>query len=230
LTNNAVDYKIAYAPPDAKKNIWLNICRPLINTLCGSGVAGCQQWDPNNSGGKASLGTAASQSFAWGQQLNGETGLMLKYTGGGPINNVPRNMEIDFNCDPNTQIGYPVYVTESTATITFYFTWNTSLACGSGCANQPNCSTCTDSAKCMWCLDDNQCAPESQTGCKSFITNPKYCPLDQCTQNYDTCDQCASDSQCCWCLDSNTCYSNTNMHGCGNQICASTFCPDDRHF
>jgi len=129
LTNNAVDYKIAYAPPDAKKNVWLNICRPLINTLCGTGLAGCQQWDPNNSGGKASIGATASQSFAYGTQYSGSTGLMLKYGGGALANNIPRSMEIDFICSPGSGIGTPSYVTEVSSSATYIFTWTTQYAC-----------------------------------------------------------------------------------------------------
>jgi len=126
LTNNEADYRIPYAPPDLNKNIWINVCRPLLNDLCGLAVAGCQQWNPNANGGKASIGQFPSQMFSWGEQFNGNNGLILSYSNG----TSDRNMQIDFICDPDTKIGKPMFVAEQPIQ-TYYFAWNTTLACGS---------------------------------------------------------------------------------------------------
>jgi len=125
LLNNNTDY---FEQTSAWK-VWINVCRQLVSTLCGTNVAGCQQWDPNNSGGKASIGATASQSFAYGTQYSGSTGLMLKYGGGALANNIPRSMEIDFICSPGSGIGTPSYVTEVSSSATYIFTWTTQYAC-----------------------------------------------------------------------------------------------------
>jgi len=126
------DYKIEYAPPDTKKNIWLNLCRPVIYNLCGSNIAACQQWDPANRNGQASLGIANTMSFSYGQQYSGEGGLMVTFTGGTVGNNIARSMEIDFTCQPGAGAGSPTFVTENQVTLKYYFTWSTQFACGSG--------------------------------------------------------------------------------------------------
>lgn len=43
--------------------MWLNICHPLFFTLCGTDVAGCQEWGTDDPNGHASLGRASSMSF-----------------------------------------------------------------------------------------------------------------------------------------------------------------------
>jgi len=132
LSSSTTDYKINYDTADPKKLIWINMCRPLVNTLCGTTVAGCQQWDPNNSNGKATLGIASTIAFSYGTQSIGGNGLMAKYTGGTVSNGIPRNIEIDFICGASAGTGTPTYVSETKTTLTYIFSWTTQYACVGG--------------------------------------------------------------------------------------------------
>jgi len=132
LSSASSDYKMNYDTTDAKKLVWINMCRPLVNTLCGTTVAGCQQWDPNNANGKATLGIASTLAFSYGTQSTGGSGLIAKFSGGTVVNNVPRNIEIDFTCSASAGIGTPTYVSETKTTLTYIFSWSTQYACAAG--------------------------------------------------------------------------------------------------
>jgi hypothetical protein len=94
----------------------LNLCRPVLSTVCGAGVAGCQQWDPyTNYWGWASLGEEYTQTFTWGTQqskflafcflifLGGESGLIVTYSRGSSPDYLERTMQIDFVCNATAE-------------------------------------------------------------------------------------------------------------------------------
>jgi hypothetical protein len=78
LLNFSRDY---YIPKDTYPfqgwEIWINLCRPLVTQVCGGDSGGnslvnfteisaCQQWDPANPLGHASMGQASTLSFSQG--------------------------------------------------------------------------------------------------------------------------------------------------------------------
>jgi hypothetical protein len=133
----SADYKLNYDPTDPRKNMWLNVCTPIVYNLCGTGMACCQQWDPANKNGQAALGTESSLTFSYGSQAgnNNANGLIVTFTGGTPVNGVARSMEIDFVCDESAGIGTPTYIIENTKTLRYYFKWTTAHACPTGGSN-----------------------------------------------------------------------------------------------
>jgi len=129
------DYKISYNPTDPKQNIWINMCTSVVYNLCGTVSSACQQWDPLNKNGQASLGKVTSVAFSYGTQQSGSTGPIAVYTGGDlTTTGVPRSMQIDFVCSPNSGTGKVTYVDENKTTFRYYFLWTTQYAC----TNSPN--------------------------------------------------------------------------------------------
>jgi len=222
LSNNITDYKMNYDTTDPKKLIWINLCRPLVNTLCGTTVAGCQQWDPTNNNGKATIAIANTLQFSWGTQSIGGEGLIATLTGGTMSNGIPRNMEIDFVCTIG-QTSPPVYISEIKTTLTYVFEWKTEYACPvSSCQDFTYCTSCT-TAGCTWCLESSSC--ENEQPCHNFIKNPKYCPTNPCTL-FQSCESCTSqNSSCDWCLDSNSCIPISEQDSCSNVINWPQYCP-----
>jgi len=108
--------------------VWINVCRNLISTICGSSnIAACQQWDPNTPAGKATLGLTTTAAFVPLVRTTtaNQKGATLRFangTGG-------RAFELDFQCDPSiTTIGAPTFEIE-TPKLFYNFAWATSLAC-----------------------------------------------------------------------------------------------------
>jgi len=212
LTNNSQDY---YIPKDSYPNqewdVWINVCRGIVNPLCGSDVIACQEWDANNPLGHASMGEASSQQFE-----SSENGVILQYIAGSD----ERETEIDFTCDSNTGIGYPKFVKENPQHH-YIFSWKTQYACSQcGGTNQYDCQSCTSKSSCEWCLDNNSCTVGGDTSCSSYISNPKFCP-EGCEQ-YKNCNDCTN-SNCSWCLDNQSCISHGNFN-CKNRVSENKYC------
>jgi len=129
LINNANDYTFGYDPTDPVKKVYANMCRALVTTLCGPGSAFCQQWDPKNAGGQASLGQASTMSFGYGAQKsnNGVQGLIVRFDKGDPVNTQERHTEVDLVCQKGAGAGMPAFWNEDN--LIYYFTWTTEFAC-----------------------------------------------------------------------------------------------------
>jgi len=130
LRNDNTDYFIAKDTfPKQDWDIWMNICRGTVQTLCGAGVVACQQWDPSNPGGKAAMGIATSQQFLVASSTfqQGTYGVSLLYTGGADS----RETQIDFKCNPSKGTGAPVFAGEN-PTHHYLFQWESAIACPPG--------------------------------------------------------------------------------------------------
>jgi len=122
LLNNNTDY---FEQTSAWK-VWINVCRQLVSTLCGTNVAGCQQWDPSTPAGKASLG--AANTVQWVPLVRttsqGQKGATAKFSNGGG----GRSFEIDFQCESKAGLGQPNFEVETPSKF-YNFQWVTSYAC-----------------------------------------------------------------------------------------------------
>jgi len=129
LMNNQNDYIFGYDPTDPVKKVYMNVCRAVITNLCGAGVAACQQWDPKNTGGQASLGQASTLTFTYGPQKsnNGANGLIAHWTKGDPVNTADRKLEVDFVCKKDAGVGIPAFWNEDD--LIYYFTWSSQHGC-----------------------------------------------------------------------------------------------------
>jgi len=123
LLNSQTDYTLQ----TTGGKVWINVCRNIISTLCGSNnIAACQQWDPNTPAGKATLGLTTTAQFVplVRSTTQGQKGATLRFangTGG-------RAFELDFQCDPKASIGSPTFELE-TPKLFYNFAWTTSFAC-----------------------------------------------------------------------------------------------------
>jgi len=122
LMNNNTDY---FEQTSAWK-VWINVCRQLVSTLCGTNVAACQQWDPSTPAGKASLG--AANSVQWvplvRSTTQGQKGATAKFSNGGG----GRAFEIDFQCMESSGIGAPSFEVETPSKF-YNFQWASKYAC-----------------------------------------------------------------------------------------------------
>jgi len=212
LRNNQMDYTMQ----TVWGKVWLNFCGSIINTLCGSGVSGCQQWDPNTPAGKAALGKFNTQTYT------GEGGLIsVTYTNGGG----GRSEIINLECDENSGVGQPIF-TSVNPPLTYNFQWNTSYACAPNlCTSASTCGQCTAN-NCKWCLDTSSCISLQKKTCLNFITHSQYCPATVCTQYSASCDECLDqNAQCDWCLDSNSCIDISDAESCGDVYNNPKYCP-----
>lgn len=219
LTNNQRDYILNYDSTDPEKKMFVNLCRPTITTVCGNGVAICQQWDPKNTGGQASLGQANTLTWTYGsQKATNSIGLIAQFSHG----DLSRKAEIDFVCKRDSGIGMPKYWDE--IDLTFYFAWVTEHACPQPlCYNKTDCYSCNSNDYCYWCLDNNNCySQRNGTNCQNRISNPSYCP-NPCSK-YSDCTTCTKDNQCHWCLDNNSCKLLSDPD-CTSYIKNPQFCP-----
>jgi len=123
----SLDYQFAVAAT----TFWTNVCRPTVTQVCGVTSSMCQQWDPNNVNGHASLGNANTAVFQ--PTKTGGQGFIIQFTGGDvpPGQNTARSMEIDFTCDPTQNPGTPTYVIEQPA-LHYNFAWSSVYACPVG--------------------------------------------------------------------------------------------------
>lgn len=131
LTNNEKDYHIPKgSATNVKWDIYLNMCRALVQDICASGSAGCQQWDPSKGvGGRASMGAYAGSTYAATPSKTGTDGygVTIQYING----DGNRQFEIDLTCDYKTDIGAPVF-TEENPKLHYNFQWATKYACPKG--------------------------------------------------------------------------------------------------
>jgi len=119
LRNDGTDYHIPKDQfPDQGWDIWINVCRGLVNTLCGSSIA-CQQWDLTNPTGHASMGDPTTQTLQ-----GADNGVTLQYTKGTD----GRETEIDFICDTGAGAGTPAYLQEKPQHH-YVFSWKSAYAC-----------------------------------------------------------------------------------------------------
>jgi len=210
LRNDQQDYYIPKNTyPYQGWDLWINLCRPLVNPLCGASSGVCQQWDPTNPAGHASMGVATTLTFSQ------ESGFIA----GSEIDGVDgRETEIRLFCNSSQDIGKIVYVQESPQHH-YIFKWANKYAC-STCINGNDCTSCTSNGTCKWCLDTNQCVGIGNNGCKSYISNPSFCPAS-CNQ-IKSCENC-TDNGCAWCLDDKKCMSNRDFN-CKDRVEKKSFC------
>jgi len=129
LANSKQDYFIPKnSVPKQTWDVWINVCREIVGAPgkpqpCGSGISGCQQWDPNSQNGKASMGTVSSAVFQ-PLTIQGKQGVTVQYTGG----TGQRKMEIDFVCNPQAGDGKPVFTAENPS-LHYNFMWESKYAC-----------------------------------------------------------------------------------------------------
>jgi len=124
---SATDYHLSKIDTGKSWEIWMNACEPVFSTICGAGVAACQQWDANNPNGKASLGQYSTGAFQEGVANKGGYGLTEQFTNGFE----GRKMEIDWICDTTIDIGKPMFTNESPSKH-YNFQWKTKYACPIG--------------------------------------------------------------------------------------------------
>jgi len=124
LTNNNYDY---FQNVTAKKWwVWINICRPVLVTQCGTsdgGIAACQQWDSNL--GKAILGLG--NTVIYSALPTADKGVVAQYSQGA----AGRQFELSFWCTPHTGLGSPVFQVEQPPNY-YRFDWETEYACPLG--------------------------------------------------------------------------------------------------
>jgi len=120
LKNSQADY---FLPKNAAQDwdIWINVCRSLVNPLCGGDVIACQEWDSKSPQGHAAMGAASTQKF---ESIKAGLGVVLQYTNGAD----QRETEIDFICDATAGIGAPKYVLENPQHH-YTFAWQSQFAC-----------------------------------------------------------------------------------------------------
>jgi len=211
---SAQDYYLQKNPPNIPWDVYINLCKPLVNQICGSGVAMCQIWDPNSKGGHASLGTAVSLVL----NITGKSGqtLLATFSGG----DLDRGSTITFYCDPSIDKGMPTYLIERPQYI-YNFEWRTKYACpinNDPCSKNDNCESCGKSG-CYWCQDSSQCS-KSKPNCDDLFSNPALCP----SCNYKKCEDC-TERGCLFCLDSNSCTKRSNTTSCDNYVSHDSYCP-----
>jgi len=222
LTNNAQDYFLPKNPANQPWDVWINVCRPTLTIVCGTDVAGCQEWDSNSPNGHASMGKASSAVIT-PPAIPGKNGwgVTIQYTGGSQV----REMEIDLFCDPNAGIGFPAYNGENPQ-FHYNFKWASTYACpAEHCSSFSSCISCATTGFCEWCLDNSTCITRNSTSCLNFIRNKDYCP-NPC-KKFTTCETCTDGSNnelCVWCLDNRTCFDVSDVD-CQNQIRQKNFCP-----
>jgi len=192
-------------------DVWINLCRSLITTVCTSGSGVCQQWQSSVPTGHASMGVADTLQFTEG------VGFIRALMTQGDND---RTTEIDFACDPSQGTGKPVFVSENP--VRFYtFKWSSQYACPSAsCGGGYDCNSCVSNGTCQWCLDTQQCQQKGTPTCTSYINNPIYCPAG-CSQ-FNDCNGCTA-SGCSWCLDSRKCL-NTRDPKCQDKVSKPIYC------
>jgi len=198
-------------------NTWLNMCGPTITAVCGIGKAACEQWNPSTPAGKASLGLSSTMTFSGDDdQITAE---FINGTDG-------RTMNIAFTCNQTAGVGYPYFNSENPAK-NYNFVWPTSSACG--CSQNDVCQDCAGSG-CKWCLDTNSCiGVSSDNSCKSYITNPQYCPSIIACAQFGSCSDCLEyNDQCDWCLDTQSCINISGNKSCGNVWNDPSYCNSSR--
>jgi len=173
------DYHVPKNPPIVQWDTWINMCTAITTQTCGTGVAACQVWDPNSKSGHASLGSASSLTWQAGSQ-----GPVAQFTGG----DMDRQLEIDFVCDPNIDIGNPSFVIEN-PTRHYIFQWNTSVACETVCIGYTNCLDCTFN-ECKW-QDDSASCSYNVGDSENVFSDPKYCPSFNCYA-FSSCNGCVA--------------------------------------
>jgi len=120
LRNPGQDYYIPKNTyPKQEWDIWINVCRTLVNPLCGGDTIACQEWDSSNPQGHAKMGSASSQLYQ-----DATNGLTLQYVNGDDN----RQTEIDFICDTGAGLGKPEYSQENPQHH-YTFAWKSSYAC-----------------------------------------------------------------------------------------------------
>lgn len=97
---------------------YVNVCRPVVTTACGSDVAACYVWES----GRASLGNVGRIGAP--RPLPGG-GLRLWFDGGLR----GRSMNVDFWCSSSNETGGPRWV-PNPGSEHFIFEWKTKHACG----------------------------------------------------------------------------------------------------
>jgi len=124
----ATDIKIPKCTyPNQGWDIYINACKSVTLGGCPTGPAACQNWGS----GQASMGQADTITFS---ALSSGKGVTANYMNGTPDKGKPRNMEIDFICDPNGNTNsIPAYGGEDNTNLHYSFTWTSPYACpGSG--------------------------------------------------------------------------------------------------
>jgi hypothetical protein len=130
LKNDQKDYHIPKgSAPNVKWDIYLNMCRALVQNICAAGTAGCQQWDPSKGvGGRASMGAFAGSAFSPPAKTGDKGyGLTIQYING----DGNRQFEIDLTCDYNAGVGSPTF-TEEKPQLHYNFAWASVHACPKG--------------------------------------------------------------------------------------------------
>jgi len=209
LRNNFSDYNAA--------DFALNVCGPIIDrTICKSSTDWmiCQVYS------QIGLGTYSSAT-ASPLDIPGQ-GFLLNVDHG--VNG--RSSDIRFICDPDVDVGHPVY--DGKDFPLYHFTWKTMYACYDVPCIGAQCSSClADASSCLWCLDSNECSTHANfdPSCKNWVSDEKFCPGFLCSQ-FSTCQLCTQQAACGWCLTSDTCLPGPlTPDRCADAVQNSTYCP-----
>jgi len=207
LKNENADYFIPRNNNNHPWDVWINLCRPLLTTVCGTSMGACQQWDTSPQG-KAGMGVASTLTFAEGDGYI--SGTMTQGDDG-------RTAEIIFLCDPAAGIGAPAFINENPARF-YEFKWASAFACAA-CPGY-DCQSCTMNGTCRWCLDNGKCITSNDQTCSDYISTPSFCPTG--CSSHRSCAGCTSNG-CAWCLDNDKCINPKNPD-CNNKISKGIYC------
>jgi len=101
---------------------YLNVCQPIVYTLCGQDCANCQTYGSSTT---ASLGKASTMILGPGK-IKGKDGYGITAS---YLNGLSgRNFEIDFVCEPTAGVGEPTFTIEDPK-LHYKFQWNTKYGC-----------------------------------------------------------------------------------------------------
>ena len=98
-----------------------------------------------------------------------------------------------------------------------------SCASGRNCSSHTECGSCTSTAGCGWCDQNNVCLPGNEHGphsgtCGGGSWRLHHCGGVDCRQ-HSTCDQCAAAAGCGWCSTTSSCTSGVNSGPTDGSVC-----------
>jgi len=222
LASNDYYFPKGSGNPPMQWDAWINICQALILPICTPGSSGCQQWDPAQKAGHASLGYQYTMTPFLTPYWR-ESDFSLNYAFG----DAGRSYEVDFKCNSEVELKIQFFKEDPPMHYNFYAESKYICEESKNCENRIGCQNCLQDSGCKYCLGPNPdikntCVDAKSTKCTTnYITDKTICSKLGCT-SFSTCKDCLSNSNCEWCLGSNYCEKIGST--CGNPITSPQFC------